>query len=419
MIRGLRRDDLIGKVMHNGSFRSTTRYVLDKEKATLLDTSMGGLSAETLTAEFMASKDLRPELKHPVWHLTLSLPQDESLTNAQFIAVGQKYLAGMILAEKGPEILQAPDYAQQRQAFIQARLPEYQYFQARHSDTDHEHLHIVASRINLETGKPVALWRDAFRSQHVIRGLEVEYGLTQVQNSWDVGKRAATKSQLEKGEHTGIDSVQSRLQSRIEQAATGQPEMPELFERLMREGINVRHQWTRTGKSKGISYELDGVAIPGNRLGSRYSFPGLQKHLGVSYQADRDDEKLRLLMTHGVSIEPEVDIHQRELSEELARSAMRILGTIGERDKDGRLVYSHERGNYTMVYSPKREGLVVHSKVTDEVILASRSGQVDVAHCHVTEEDLRRFREFEQGIERSRLQPERERPAKRDRGFER
>jgi hypothetical protein len=410
---------LIGKVMHNSSFRATTRYVLDKEKATLLDSTMGGLSAETLTAEFMASKDLRPELKHPVWHLTLSLPHDESLTNEQFIAVGQKYLAGMILAEKGPEMLQAPDYEQQRQAFIEARLPEYQFFQARHSDTDHEHLHIVASRINLETGKPVALWRDAFRSQHVIRGLEVEYGLTQVQNSWDVGKRAATKSQLEKGDQTGIESVQSRLQSRIEQAATGQPEMPELFERLMCEGIHVRHQWTRTGKSKGISYELEGVAMAGNRLGQRYSFPGLQKHLGVSYEAERDDEKLRSLMTHGVLMEPEVDIAQRELGDELARSAMRILGVIGEREEEGRLGYAHPEGNYRLVFDPAIKRLTVESRERQGVILDRRSGQIDLAQCRVMEEDLCRFREFELGLERSRQEQERQRQTKRDRGLER
>ncbi|MBE9030467.1 relaxase/mobilization nuclease domain-containing protein [filamentous cyanobacterium LEGE 11480] len=287
--------------MHNGSFGATTRYVLNKEQAKLLDSTMGGLSAETLTAEFMVSKDLRPELKNPVWHITLSLPHDESLTDEQFIEMGRKYMAGMIIGQNDPQVLQTQEYEQQRDEFIAETLPEYQFFQARHSDREHEHLHIVASRINLETGKPVKLWRDAFRSQHVIRGLEREYGLTQVQNSWDVGRKALSKGQLERGQLTGSQAVRSQLQEKIEQAAIGQPEMPELFERLMREGIQIRHQWTRTGKSKGISYELNGVAFAGSQLGQRYSFPGLQGYLGVDYQADRDDEKLRSLMQNGIS----------------------------------------------------------------------------------------------------------------------
>ncbi|MBE9031808.1 relaxase/mobilization nuclease domain-containing protein [filamentous cyanobacterium LEGE 11480] len=194
--------------MHNGSFGATTRYVLNKEQAQLLDSTMGSLSAETLTAEFMVSKDLRPELKHPVWHITLSLPHDESLTDAQFVEVGRKYMAGMIIGQSDPQVLQDQGYELQREAFMVETLPEYQFFQARHSDREHEHLHIVASRINLETGKPVKLWRDAFRSQHVIRGLEREYELTQVQNSWDVGRKARSKGQLERGQLKGSPAVQ-------------------------------------------------------------------------------------------------------------------------------------------------------------------------------------------------------------------
>ncbi|NJN63107.1 MAG: relaxase/mobilization nuclease domain-containing protein [Coleofasciculaceae cyanobacterium RL_1_1] len=407
---------MIGKVMHNGSFRATTRYVLEKEQAQLIDATMGGLSAETLTAEFMASKDLHPQLKHPVWHLTLSLPHHENLSDEQFAEVGRKYMAGMIMAASDPQILEASSYPEQREAFLYDELPAYQFFQARHRDREHEHLHIVASRIHLDSGKAVELWRDAFRSQKVIRGLEAEYGLTPVQNSWEIGKKAATKGQLEQQLVTGEEAVQSRLQRIIEAAAIGQPEMPELFERLLRQGVEVRHGWTRTGKSKGISYGLDEVAFAGNQLGQRYSFPGLQKHLGVSYDAARDDERLRSLMEFGVPVEPEVDIQQQQLADELARSAIRILNQVGRRDQWGRLGYAHSQGNYRLIYDPEDERLTIESR-QQGLILEGQSGQVDLTRCQVTEEDLQRFQQFERVIERSKQQ--RERQAGRDRGFER
>src|SRR4028118_1980065 len=53
---------------------------------------------------------------------------------------------------------------------------------------------------------------------------------------------------------------------------------------------------TRTGFSKGISYNLDGVALSGTQLGKAYTFSGLQKHRGVSYEKGRDNALIEALM---------------------------------------------------------------------------------------------------------------------------
>jgi Relaxase/Mobilisation nuclease domain len=426
---------MIGKVMHNSSFRATTRYVIEKSGATLIGGSIAGESVKELVAEFMWSKDLNPSLKHPVWHMSLSLPHDEHLSDEQFSDLATQYFAGMVLLADDHKLVADHDrFRQRRDEFVLDGLSEYQYLVARHSDQEHDHVHIVASRINLNTGNGVELWRDKTRNQKILRCLEVEYGLTPVQNSWEVGKKSATKGQLEKQAATGEASIQSRLQELIEQAAIGQPEMPELFERLMRQGVEVRHGWTRTGKSKGISYSLEDVAFAGNQLGSRYSFPGLQKHLGVDYQADRDDERLRSLIENGVPPEPEVDPlidnsvpsepevdlpQRRELAQAVARSAMRILQLVGKPNSQGQIGYEHERGNYRLLFDPAAGALVIESKQTGEVILEGRSRQLDVAQSRLTVEDLQRFQAAEQRIEQvKQAQQEREKQAKRDRGFE-
>jgi Relaxase/Mobilisation nuclease domain len=425
---------MIGKVMHNSSFRATTRYVIEKSGATLIGGSVAGDSVKELVAEFMWSNDLNPGLKHPVWHMSLSLPHDEHLSDEQFSDLATQYFAGMVLLADDHKLVADLDrFRQRRDEFVLGGLSEYQYLVARHSDQEHDHVHIVASRINLNTGNGVELWRDKTRNQKILRCLEVEYGLTPVQNSWDVGKKSATKGQLEKQATTGEAAIQSRLQDLIEQAAIGQPEMPEMFERLMRQGVEVRHGWTRTGKSKGISYSLEDVAFAGNQLGSRYSFPGLQKHLGVDYQADRDDERLRSLMENGVPpepevgplidndvlSEPEVDLQQRELAQAVARSAMRILQLVGKTNAQGQIGYDHERGNYRFVFDPAAGSLVIESKQTGEVILEGRSRKLDVAQSRLTEVDLQRFQAAEQRIEQvKQVQQEREKQGRRDRGFE-
>jgi Relaxase/Mobilisation nuclease domain len=427
---------MIGKVMHNSSFRATTRYVIEKSGATLIGGSIAGESVKELVAEFMWSNDLNPGLKHPVWHMSLSLPHDEHLSDEQFSDLATQYFAGMVLlADDHKLVVDRDRFRQRRDEFVLDGLSEYQYLVARHSDQEHDHVHIVASRINLNTGNGVELWRDKTRNQKILRCLEVEYGLTRVQNSWDVGKKSATKGQLEKQATTGEVSIQSRLQELIEQAAIGQPAMPEMFERLMRQGVEVRHGWTRTGKSKGISYSLEDVAFAGNQLGSRYSFPGLQKHLGVDYQADRDDERLRSLMENGVPpepevgplldndvlSEPEVDLEQRrKLAQAVARSAMRILQLVGKTNAQGQIGHDHERGNYRLMFDSAAGDLVIASKQTGEVILEGRSRKLDVARSRLTEMDLQRFQAAEQRIEQvKQAQQEREKQAKRDRGFER
>jgi hypothetical protein len=53
---------------------------------------------------------------------------------------------------------------------------------------------------------------------------------------------------------------------------------------------------TRTGFSKGISYNLDGVALSGTQLGKAYTFSGLQKHRGISYDKGRDNALIEALM---------------------------------------------------------------------------------------------------------------------------
>jgi 8-oxo-dGTP pyrophosphatase MutT (NUDIX family) len=71
-----------------------------------------------------------------------------------------------------------------------------QWVLVRHTDTETEdglprpHFHIVANRVQLPDYKVVTAWRDYRRSEVAIRELEEEFGLIQVQPSWEFDRIA-------------------------------------------------------------------------------------------------------------------------------------------------------------------------------------------------------------------------------------
>jgi hypothetical protein len=77
---------------------------------------------------------------------------------------------------------------------------------------------------------------------------------------------------------------------------------------------------TGIGFSKGIYYNLDGVALSGTQLGKAYTFSGLQKHRGVSYDQQQDNALIEALMqpqhlanAPGEAEENELESSQSEL----------------------------------------------------------------------------------------------------------
>jgi len=79
------------------------------------------------------------------------------------------------------------------------------------------------------------------------------------------------------------ESVKLRIQDLCDAAITDKPTMSQYLQRLKDAGVETRIKETRTGKIQGISYQLEDVAFPGNKLGENYSWFGLQR-LGITEQ---------------------------------------------------------------------------------------------------------------------------------------
>ncbi|MEG3864804.1 MULTISPECIES: relaxase/mobilization nuclease domain-containing protein [unclassified Microcoleus] len=268
---------MIGKQIKGTGFRGCLNYVLGKKDAALIGGTMCGQTPEELAAEFAIARQLRPNLKVAVFHATLSVDSTEKLEDSEendqrWLAIAANYMKAM-------------------------EFDNNQYAVVKHSDTQHDHIHIVASRICLDGGVVDDSW-DYYKSQETIRQLERNYSLETVTPSWETDKRAQTTGEHRQLKSKGNQSVRVQLQDLIDEVTQDNPSMPEFVERLQQQGVEVQVGLTRTGigLSKGISYNLDGVALSGTQLGKAYTFSGLQKHRGVSYDKGRDNALIEALM---------------------------------------------------------------------------------------------------------------------------
>ncbi|MDJ0596890.1 MAG: relaxase/mobilization nuclease domain-containing protein [Pleurocapsa sp. MO_226.B13] len=266
---------MIGKQVKGKSFRGVLNYLHDHEHSRIIGGNMAGDTPRVMSAEFAVARRLNPQLEKAVYHSSLSLPKDEHLDDETWNAIAEEYLEGM--------------------EFIGS-----QYVVYRHSDKDHDHIHIVASRIRITDGTTVSDSWDYVRSEQLIRELEKKYELTPTISSTQKQQRGQTSGEKRLIERTGEASVREKLQQIIERETEQVIAMPELINRLKDRGVDARITVTRTGKIKGISYRLDGVATSGTHLGKAYTFGGLQKYKRVSY----DDSFERILLIEASSRKP-------------------------------------------------------------------------------------------------------------------
>ena len=246
---------MIGNITKGSNFKPLLKYLLEKEKAQLLSSNMAGENYLELAAEFNLSTQLRTDVDRPVYHVSLSLDPNEELSDRQWNEVARKYLKEM-------------------------GFENSQFVAVKHSDRNHSHLHIVTSKIDLK-GNVINTEYDYFRSQKVIRFIERDYNLRQVPNSWEIDRSQQTQQEIQFLKISRQPSVRRTLQETLDRVSQKNFNMVELVENLSNEGIKV--QTHQRDDRLGISYQLNGIRFPGYELGKAYSFPGLQKYRGITF----------------------------------------------------------------------------------------------------------------------------------------
>ncbi|UYD31081.1 relaxase/mobilization nuclease domain-containing protein (plasmid) [Tolypothrix sp. PCC 7712] len=309
---------MITKIKANKSFRGTTKYVLEKEKAEIIGGNMYGITTDKLVEQFTLSAHLNPQLQDPCYHLMLSVPKtDRDLNDEELANLSQRHFANVIVLSrlKGEEAqVKQPDKRisdtklnQLVDEFIETELPAYDFFIARHSDKKHDHTHIVASRVNNLDGKSIRTWNNYAHSEHSARLLERQFNLTPVQSSWESKRKAMTRNQRERIERDGLPGEEIMRQA-IEQVATDKPTMPEFIERLWSEHqIKTIVSYYNNGGVRGIKFGIEVGSVNedgsprllwkqgGNLNKYKCSFTKLQSELAINYEPLRDDAAIKRL----------------------------------------------------------------------------------------------------------------------------
>ena len=257
---------MIGNITKGKSFSGLCKYILEKEKAELLQTNMVTGSAMLLAKQLEASSQLNSRIEHPAIHFSLSFAPGEKPDAETLKKISQQFLTAM-------------------------GFENNLYFVASHDDRQHFHLHIGASRINLK-GKCVSSWQDRFRCQEVLRQLEKEYNLTPVASSREVSRKSPSMGQkrrlmreqeeYERGlrDRPPEATVLEKLQEAIALCLSPNLRMSDFLNRLEQRGVSARIKISEQGEILGISYGLEGVAFPGRKLGRNEgscTLPGLQQ----------------------------------------------------------------------------------------------------------------------------------------------
>jgi hypothetical protein len=244
---------MIGKIKKGKSFAGLTKYVLEKEEASLICTNLAGDTPQDFYQQLSATKQLNPRVRSPVSHISISFPPSEKPDKEQL-----QEIVEATLAEMGFE--------------------KNLYFAASHSDRNHFHLHIAASRINID-GECVSDWYDKRRLEKVLRNLESQFDLTPVPNSREVERTAPSTGQKrrmirEKREfELGLrdteaeKSVVEKIQDVIENVIQPGIGIAQFIEKLKLTGVEISLKITDEGRIQGISYSIEGVAFPGRTLG--------------------------------------------------------------------------------------------------------------------------------------------------------
>jgi hypothetical protein len=242
---------MIAKQVQGANFGKVLNYVHHKSEARLIGSNMVGKDPESLADEFRIASDLRKQVTKCVYHASLSVSSSEELSDRRWVEISRAYLEGM-------------------------KFTGNQYAIYRHTDTEHDHIHIVANRINITDGSVVSDSWQYRRAEVLVRQLEEQFQLSPTPCSWNKRKRSLTTGEIRKERRTGEINTRSQLQALIQQALNDSFSLNEFIERLTAQNISVRLRKSDEGKIEGISYGLNGVAFQGRQLGQDYSWCRLE-----------------------------------------------------------------------------------------------------------------------------------------------
>ncbi|EQA1336199.1 relaxase/mobilization nuclease domain-containing protein, partial [Escherichia coli] len=205
------------KIKRGKNFAGVVQYALQpgahhKSDPVVIGGNMLGGSALELIAEFDGTKQLRPDVQKPVWHNSLRLPDGETLSNDQWINIADDYMKMM--------------------GFSDTHLRCYVLH-----DDEGQHIHIIASRIDIADGKLYLGRNENLISTRIISELEITHNLTVTKTAPSIAPKQPKRKRISRNEQmlserTGLPASKEALQQILDKSLADTPDLLTFIKRL-------------------------------------------------------------------------------------------------------------------------------------------------------------------------------------------
>lgn len=284
----------MNKIKRGKNFRGVVSYALSpaprhSTPPVLIGGNLVGITVDELTAEFTKTQQLRKDVEKPVWHNSLRLPKGDSLTNEHWKLIADDYM--------------------KRMGFSDTHLRCY----VLHDDEAGQHIHIIASRINVLVDGQLYLGRNEnLISTRIIQELERDHQLIRTKGP-SPAKQPQKQRKLTRNENmmqvrTKEKAPKIVIQEAIDAVLTFFDiiTIEDFKNELQKQNITANPNIATTGKMNGFSFEYQGIAFKASQLGKAYSWSNLCKRV-IMTQPVEDVALVSIAVNKNVS-EP-IEVH--------------------------------------------------------------------------------------------------------------
>jgi hypothetical protein len=266
---------MIGQITKGSDFGRLCSYLLRSDKnAEILDNTAFSDDPSKIAATFARTCARNPLVMRTVTHISLGFAEEDGELDRQ---------TKTRVCEKVVERLGFGNC--HRLVVAHGRSDE-----GHTKGHNHDHVHIALTSVDLE-GKWVRDSHNFYMMQKVLRGIEKEEGLRELQSSWEKGRKTPIHGQRQRFDRENAKGlnpalpVAERLQTHIDNAGGASETAGEFAQKLADHGIETRFKITENGVIQGVSYEMQGVAFQGSKLHDA-SWPKLQGKRGLKITSD-------------------------------------------------------------------------------------------------------------------------------------
>ncbi len=239
---------MISKVVIGNGFYGACRYVcMDQKRAVVLETEgVRNYHYKLMADDFETQQQFRPSLSKAVFHGILSFYPGEKIADETMIEIARKYLHEL-------------------------KIENTQYTITKHTDKDHQHLHILANLVN-NNGETIKDSWIGLRGKKAAQKLTLQYNL-----------KIAEGKNLDKIHLENLNEKEAsryNIYQAILQTIPHCKNLDELKQKLQNQHIETLYKYQgQTTELQGISFKIGEYKFKGSEIDRKFSIKNLEKQI--------------------------------------------------------------------------------------------------------------------------------------------